>query len=69
MKRRNWLLISLSVTGLTGFLLSRTVWGPPSNAAAAELAIETAADEDMSDAQRRYISNSPRHWRHVMLKR
>jgi hypothetical protein len=74
MKRRNWLLIVLCVAGVAGFILSRTVWGPPAKATASEghssQAIHDGAQEPetMSDAERRYLSNQPRHWRYVMLK-
>ncbi|MCE9533083.1 MAG: hypothetical protein K8T89_18450 [Planctomycetes bacterium] len=73
MKRKNWALIVLSVVGITGFILSRTVWGPPSSAGAAEpVHAVSSAEPDIdepSDAQRRYMSNQPRHWRHVVVKR
>lgn len=72
MKRRNWTLIVLSFIGLTLFFLSRTVWGPPGKAHASETAISEIApahDEETSEAERRYLSNQPRHWRYVMLKR
>jgi hypothetical protein len=72
MKRHNWALLVLLATGLTTFVLSRTIWGPPSGAAAAEPAIQSgdgaSAAEAPSDARLRYISNQPRHWRYVMLK-
>ncbi len=67
MKRRNWFLLVLVTVGLTAFILSRTVWGPPSKAAAAEVApVET--EEEASDAKRRYLTNQPRHWRYVVQK-
>jgi hypothetical protein len=71
MKRRNWALLVLCAIGLLGFVLSRTVWGPPSRAAAYDPPIEFKEDanQEMSDAQRRYLSNQPRHWRYIMLKR
>ncbi len=73
MKRRKWTLLILGAIGLTAFALCRTVWGPSSKIAAAESPTHESAheheSEEMSDAERRYISNQPRHWRYVMLKR
>jgi hypothetical protein len=72
MKRQNWAMLAVGVIGLTGFVLSRTVWGPPGQAGAAEPAqpqVQQRDAEPMSDAERRYLSNQPRHWRYVMLKR
>jgi hypothetical protein len=72
MKRRNWVLITLSTIGFAGFLLSRTVCGPPSKTLAVEPPIVQAARKQgpqvMSEAERRYIDQEPRHWRYVMLK-
>ncbi len=75
MKRRNWLLIVLVCTAAAWFILSRTVYGPPSMAVAADTPLadvgpdECDDEEGMSDAQRRYLTNQSRHWRYVMLKR
>jgi hypothetical protein len=70
--KRNWALLALGVVGMTIFALSRTVWGPP-NKAAAEPAQSHAGNtndaDDARDAERRFISNQPRHWRYVMLRR
>jgi hypothetical protein len=70
MKRRNWVLLVVCAIGLTVFVLSRTVWGPPSQAAAADTrgVVKDVAAEEMSDAQRRYLSNQPRHWRQIIIK-
>jgi hypothetical protein len=72
MKQRNWVLIALGAIGFASFLLSRTVWGPPSKALAAEPPTVDSAHvqgpEIMSEAERRYIDQEPRHWRYVMLK-
>ena len=64
MKRRNWALIAMLVVGVTSFILSRTVWGPPSSAAAAE----AGPSPELTDTERRYIQDQPHHWRYVMLK-
>lgn len=73
MKRRNWTLLVLGIFGIMAFVLCRTVGGPSSRIAAAESQThETAPEhdsEEMSDSERRYITNQPRHWRYVMLKR
>ena len=70
--RRNWLLTMLCVIGFVGFFLSRTVWGPPMSARAESNTaptVEAREDEEMSDAKRRYLSNQPRHWRQIVVKR
>jgi len=77
MKRHNWLLIVLACGAVTWFVVSRTVFGPPSkamaedNSAAVSTAPDPSADEEepQSDAKRRYLSNQARHWRYVVLKR
>ncbi len=72
MKRRNGVLIALSTIGFAGFLLSRTIWGPPSTALAIQAPIVDAAHppgpQVMSEAERRYVDQEPRHWRYLMLK-
>ncbi len=72
MKRRNWLLIVVAIVGTAGFILSRTVWGPPSRAAANDATLANSAEqqeEAVSDAKRRYIEHQTNHWRYLMLKR
>jgi hypothetical protein len=64
MKRRKWTLLALLVFGIGGFVLSRTVWGPPSKAAAAEAPMSP----ELTESERRYIQDQPHHWRYVMLK-
>jgi hypothetical protein len=68
MKRRNWVLIAFCTIGLTAFVLSRTIWGPPSRALAADTHLAGTKSQGMSDAERRYLNNQPRHWRYVVLK-
>lgn len=72
MKRRNWAMLVICAMGLGIFLLSRTVWGPPAKAIAAEPARSAVQEEltsdEPSDAAKRYLFNQPRHWRYVMLK-
>jgi hypothetical protein len=72
MKQRNWVLFVLGATAFLSFVLSRTVWGPPSKSMAADpVTVQVVHDqntEPMSDAERRYISQQPHHWRYVMLK-
>ena len=63
MKRRNWSLLVLLAAGLTGFVLSRTVWGPPSKAGAAE-----TPSPELTENERRFIQDQPHHWRQVVIK-
>jgi hypothetical protein len=58
--------------GSVCFVLSRTVWGPPASARAAEgedPVIEADPPGGVSDARRRYLFHQPTHWRYVMMKR
>lgn len=72
-KQRNWTLVVLALLAASWFALSRTVWGPPSRAAANDgVEVQATVDDDSTDdtdARRRYLNNQPRHWRYVMLKR
>ncbi len=71
MSRRNWLLTTLCVIGVAWFILSRTVWGPPSRAEAShsnEPVVEADPEPGMSDARLRFLNHQPTHWRYLMMK-
>ena len=71
MKQRNWAFVVLCILGASLFVMTRTVWGPPGKAAAATIpqtSIDPCGNQEMSDAEKRYLNNGPRHWRYVMIK-
>jgi hypothetical protein len=70
MIRRNW-LVSLSLMLGLSVLLGTRLFGQSEPLPTSPPPLETSAEElrRVSDAERRFTSNQPRHWRQLLLRR
>lgn len=70
MIRRNW-LVSLSFMLGLSVLLGTRLFGQSEPLPTPAPSLETSVEEPrcVSDAERRFTSNQPRHWRQLLLRR